>query len=150
MILHCPECKARHVDAGEFSTKPHHTHACQSCGLTWRPAIIPTVGVQFLPGFKGAFGSAPPVSPSRTTPDWRAHAEIILNYMPPYPRSETRPKVAVRYGNLFLRYSCGPAQGHFWDIYGEDYQTRELAERALREAPPPPSTMLGEADEPKP
>jgi hypothetical protein len=52
MILHCPDCLARHVDAGEFATKPHHTHACQSCGLVWRPAIVNTVGVQFLPGFK--------------------------------------------------------------------------------------------------
>lgn len=52
MILHCPECRARHVDEGAFATKAHHTHSCQSCGFTWRPAVIPTVGVQFLPGFK--------------------------------------------------------------------------------------------------
>ena len=52
MILHCPDCRARHVDAGEFATKVHHTHSCQSCGLTWRPAVVATVGVQFLPGFK--------------------------------------------------------------------------------------------------
>lgn len=52
MILWCPECMERHVDAGEFATKPHHTHACQSCGMVWRPAIVPTVGVRFLPGFK--------------------------------------------------------------------------------------------------
>ena len=32
--------------------KSHHTHACQTCGMVWRPAIIATVGVQFLPGFK--------------------------------------------------------------------------------------------------
>jgi hypothetical protein len=59
MILHCPECRTRHVDVGEFATKVHHTHSCQSCGLTWRPAIAPTVGVQFLPGFKNADASAP-------------------------------------------------------------------------------------------
>jgi len=52
MILHCPECRARHIDAGKFATKPHHTHACQTCGFVWRPAIVATVGVQFLPGFK--------------------------------------------------------------------------------------------------
>lgn len=52
MYLTCPKCGARHVDAGEFATKPHHTHSCQECGLTWRPAVVPTVGVQFLPGFK--------------------------------------------------------------------------------------------------
>lgn len=52
LILHCPECTERHIDEGEFETKPHHTHSCQFCGLTWRPAIVPTVGVRFLPGFK--------------------------------------------------------------------------------------------------
>lgn len=52
MLLHCPLCSARHLDVGEFATKLHHTHACQSCGHCWRPAVVPTVGVQFLPGFK--------------------------------------------------------------------------------------------------
>ena len=52
MILTCPACCARHVDQGYFATKVHHTHACQSCGMVWRPAIVATVGVQFLPGFK--------------------------------------------------------------------------------------------------
>ncbi len=52
MLLWCPACGARHLDEGEFATKPHHTHACQGCGLVWRPAIVPTVGEQFLPGFK--------------------------------------------------------------------------------------------------
>lgn len=52
MVLHCPECRARHIDVGEFATKVHHTHACQSCGFVWRPAVVPTLGVQFLPGFK--------------------------------------------------------------------------------------------------
>ncbi len=52
MYLTCPRCSARHVDEGEFATKPHHTHSCQSCGLTWRPAVCATVGVEFLPGFK--------------------------------------------------------------------------------------------------
>jgi rubredoxin len=52
MHIVCPICKARHIDEGEFATKVHHTHSCQKCGLTWRPAVVPTVGVQFLPGFK--------------------------------------------------------------------------------------------------
>jgi hypothetical protein len=54
MLLWCPGCGERHVDAGEFATKPHHTHACQHCGHVWRPAIVCTVGVQFLPGFRDA------------------------------------------------------------------------------------------------
>ena len=52
MFLTCPMCGERHIDEGEFATRVHHTHSCQRCGLTWRPAREPTVGVQFLPGFK--------------------------------------------------------------------------------------------------
>lgn len=51
MLLWCPECGGRHIDEGEFKTKSHHTHACQICGMVWRPALVPTVGVHFLPGF---------------------------------------------------------------------------------------------------
>lgn len=52
MLLYCPHCNARHIDINKFATHPHHTHACQSCGMVWRPAVVHTVGVQFLPGFK--------------------------------------------------------------------------------------------------
>lgn len=52
MILFCPLCSARHIDIGEWASRIHHTHSCQSCGFTWRPAVEPTLGVQFLPGFK--------------------------------------------------------------------------------------------------
>jgi len=52
--LECPACGELHIDEGEFATKPHHTHACQSCGAVWRPAVVCTVGVRFLPGFKNA------------------------------------------------------------------------------------------------
>lgn len=52
MLLWCPSCGKRHIDKGLFATKLHHSHACQNCGMVWRPAIVPTVGVEFLPGFK--------------------------------------------------------------------------------------------------
>lgn len=52
MLIWCPECGERHIDGDEFATKAHHTHACQNCGNCWRPAVVDTVGVQFLPGFK--------------------------------------------------------------------------------------------------
>ena len=52
LILNCPSCGERHIDEGEFATKAHHTHACQACGMVWRPALGPSVGVRFLPGFK--------------------------------------------------------------------------------------------------
>lgn len=52
MLIWCPECGERHIDEGEFAERLHHTHACQTCGMVWRPAIEHTVGVQYLPGFK--------------------------------------------------------------------------------------------------
>lgn len=51
MRLHCPECHELHLDVGEYATKVHTSHACQSCGHVWRPAVVATVGVRFLPGF---------------------------------------------------------------------------------------------------
>lgn len=38
MRLNCPACGELHIDEGEFATKIHHTHACQHCGMVWRPA----------------------------------------------------------------------------------------------------------------
>lgn len=58
MLLWCPTCGDRHVDEGAFATKEHHTHACQNCGMVWRPALVPTVGVRFLPGFKDGDGGS--------------------------------------------------------------------------------------------
>jgi predicted RNA-binding Zn-ribbon protein involved in translation (DUF1610 family) len=52
MILFCPSCGKRHIDEGIWENKQHHTHSCQECGFTWRPAVVNTVGVRFLPGFK--------------------------------------------------------------------------------------------------
>ena len=52
MRLTCPDCGELHLDEGVFATKPHHTHACQHCGMVWRPCVQPTVGVRFLPGFR--------------------------------------------------------------------------------------------------
>lgn len=69
---------------------------------------------------------------------WRAYAEIIPNYMPPYPREDTRPSCVVKCGEAFLRHSAGPKQGFFWDIYGDDFIKPELALVALLHAPTPP------------
>lgn len=50
MLLNCPACGARHVDVGRFATEPHRVHVCQGCGQHFQPALVPTIGVQFLPG----------------------------------------------------------------------------------------------------
>lgn len=76
MLLWCPECGGRHIDEGDFDTKPHHTHACQHCGHVWRPAIVPTRGVQFLPGFKN--GAADEEWLTRDRDDARRHLAQAL------------------------------------------------------------------------
>lgn len=73
---------------------------------------------------------------------WHENCEIIPDYMPKYPSKDTRPTVQVRFNDgskypPMLRYSKGPKQGFFWDIYGEDMQTVELAIVALSQAPTP-------------
>jgi DNA-directed RNA polymerase subunit RPC12/RpoP len=35
-LLVCPKCNYRHMDLGEWATRPHHTHECQECKFKWR------------------------------------------------------------------------------------------------------------------
>jgi len=79
---------------------------------------------------------------------WRTEAEIIPDYMPPFPRDDTRPTCVVRLGNLFLRHFLGPRHGFGWDIYGDDMQSPELALVALASAPPPPWMVYCERPKP--
>lgn len=53
MILFCPNGH-RHIDEEAFAEVAHHTHACQQCGIVWRPAKVNTHGVRFLPGYRNA------------------------------------------------------------------------------------------------
>lgn len=48
--LFCPKCGTQHVDRDEWAVRPHSSHACQNCGLVWKPCLRDTVGVRFLPG----------------------------------------------------------------------------------------------------
>jgi hypothetical protein len=89
MFLTCPKCNARHIDEGEFATKPHHTHSCQSCGLTWRPAVEQTVGVEFLPGFKNEPTPQPDAPPrarreraAMGDPDYEELEKLLANATP--------------------------------------------------------------------
>lgn len=62
LVMYCPRGH-QHVDEGEWATRPHRTHQCQTvipcgcpalyhgdcakiiCGFEWRPAAFSTVGV---------------------------------------------------------------------------------------------------------
>lgn len=73
---------------------------------------------------------------------WMHECEIVPAYMPPYRGSNTKPKCVVRYvyedgSDTFLRYSAGPLQGYFWDCYGDDMHSPEMALVAIANAPPP-------------
>lgn len=48
MRLWCPACGASHVDRAteSWSNPPHRSHLCEVCGCIWRPADVPTVGVE--------------------------------------------------------------------------------------------------------
>jgi hypothetical protein len=65
MVLHCPACGAKHIDRpapcvsalcadgcalpGDcigWTNPPHRSHLCEACGFIWRPADVPTNGVQ--------------------------------------------------------------------------------------------------------
>lgn len=48
MVIHCPDCGKKHVDEGEWATKEHKTHLCSRCKALFRPANVPTVGVEKL------------------------------------------------------------------------------------------------------
>jgi len=62
MVLFCPACGTQHIDASEYerdlgkgntsrtndvwTNPPHRSHLCSSCGHIWRPADVPTNGVE--------------------------------------------------------------------------------------------------------
>jgi predicted RNA-binding Zn-ribbon protein involved in translation (DUF1610 family) len=65
MVLHCPACGQQHIDAPDpeppmiyamglcasgsrpfWGNPPHRSHLCHGCGHIWRPADVPTTGVQ--------------------------------------------------------------------------------------------------------
>lgn len=68
---------------------------------------------------------------------------IILDYMPRYPRPETKPQAVVIYSrgsDVFLRHFDtldNPAPTYRWDVYGDDFVSLEAAQRALITAPEP-------------
>lgn len=73
---------------------------------------------------------------------WQHECVIVPDYMPPLPRADTRPTCQVYWpepngDKTWLRHSLGPLQGYSWDVYGDDFQSPELALIALSQAPPP-------------
>lgn len=84
MVLHCPKCGLQHIDEPEeersedicegpevvdtvtigWDNPPHRSHLCHGCGHIWRPADVPTNGVQMVKT-KGKVDS--PIAAPKTT-----------------------------------------------------------------------------------
>ena len=76
---------------------------------------------------------------------WRLDAEIVVGYRSPRAGQDSPRRCVVRLGDLFLRHSAGPRQGHFWDCHGDDYIRPSLALVALMQADAPPWLLKPEA-----
>ncbi len=96
MRLPCPECSTLHLDEGNFATKWHHTHACQYCGHVWRPAVVATVGVRLLPGFRNP-DPTPPI-PGESDP-WTRPTIGNVSARPAIGDADARP-VGVMLANV--------------------------------------------------
>jgi hypothetical protein len=68
---------------------------------------------------------------------WMDNVAIIAKWLPQFPTTDQEPRCVVRYRDLYLRFSKGPRQVYFWDIYPDDMLTPELALWALTHAPIP-------------
>lgn len=89
MILHCPSCHTQHIDAPEttmqryhaadigepltiWNNPPHRSHLCHKCGTIWRPADVPTVGVEKIQteGKHDVMMPAPVLTSARVPDGW--------------------------------------------------------------------------------
>lgn len=56
LVLCCPSCGKQHLDTGEWETRVHRVHKCETtpegpntgCGLLWQPCEGPSRGVREL------------------------------------------------------------------------------------------------------
>jgi rubredoxin len=115
MLLWCPLCGRRHIDRGAFAQRSHHTHACQHCGHVWRPAIVATVGVAFLPGFHDE------PAPSATR-------ELLAAVAQQYPQGATVAEICRLAG--WQPPETGPLRtlirsGRLAGVGGDRYQARD-------------------------
>lgn len=79
MRLYCPSCGIQHIDAPNpetgWTNPPHRSHLCQVCGAQWRPADVPTTGVETLQteGKQDSWPTNPEVVALPARPPKRVH-----------------------------------------------------------------------------
>lgn len=107
MVLPCPVCGLRHVDAPEpekgWTNPPHKSHLCHGCGTIWRPASVPTNGVATVAS-RGQDDTWNPAQPAKTdeTREMVAAAlekrakEMGMLFKPHEPAKSVRVKLPAR------------------------------------------------------
>lgn len=86
VVIYCPACQTKHIDEGEWATRPHKTHKCQNCSLEWRPFPYATVGIVGAP----ASGDAAPLRDELK----KAKEEITASLWA-FMNNSTRPKIVA-------------------------------------------------------
>jgi hypothetical protein len=97
MILHCPACHLQHIDAPDERTPdwknaPHRSHLCHGCGHIWRPADVPTNGVQAI-ATKGKADSPAAVPQSIAAPEGAAKDAARYRWL----RDKSEPGICAFY-----------------------------------------------------
>lgn len=92
MILHCPKCGVRHIDAQDertpgWTNRPHRSHLCHACGCIWRPADVATEGVRSIT----TTGKADTWKPGDPVPEyWQTMDEALARQCLPSVEADRR------------------------------------------------------------
>ncbi len=139
MVLFCPACGLQHIDAPEWEddphdieqgqiqswkNEPHRSHLCHGCGHIWRPADVPTNGIQSVK----TVGKAD--SPIAT----KAKAEVQAEPAALQMCSELRPRT----DSEKAAYLAGVADGRMYAERDADTAPQAQPADALDAAPAAP------------
>lgn len=113
MVLHCPACGVQHIDEPSegWDNPPHRSHKCGGCGVIWRAADIPTVGV-----WASALKTSSPADtwpmpgPILTQAELDEYAERIDREVAPIcAHAETKPgpRIPLAYGSAATLVCAG-------------------------------------------
>lgn len=126
MVLWCPACGMQHIDepAPEkgWDNPPHRSHECQACGLVWRPADVPTAGVDAIQT-KGA-------RDGRAIPHPEAMVRIARSADAPADPSSDCSLCGVVHKDCLVVLRALLADMQVFGVYGSASQTKQQA-RAL-------------------
>jgi hypothetical protein len=138
MVLHCPACGQQHIDAPEeeeyedrsgqlrmkcdWMNPPHRSHLCHGCGNIWRPADVPTNGVEAVKT-KGKADS--PIAPAQAAAWTSLSPDGSVNFGKGWVFSPVRTDRAVAPLVLAAQASAAVVPSH-WLVYLPSIQTQDV------------------------